>query len=107
MLFRSDAGSAKLLAGLGFEALATTSAGFAFSLGRPDGHAALTCEETLENARSIVEATALPVSADLENGFGCHGLPPLSGSRWSLARCSLCVARSRPMRADPVSMELW
>jgi 2-methylisocitrate lyase-like PEP mutase family enzyme len=65
-----DAGSAKLLAALGFEALATTSAGLAFSLGRPDAEGAITREETLANARAIVEATSLPVSADLENGFG-------------------------------------
>ncbi|WP_166360025.1 isocitrate lyase/PEP mutase family protein [Pseudomonas akapageensis] len=64
-----DAGSAKLLASLGFEALATTSAGLAFSLGRPDGEGAISREETLINARSIVDATALPVAADLENGF--------------------------------------
>ncbi|MEG1040794.1 MAG: isocitrate lyase/phosphoenolpyruvate mutase family protein [Pseudomonas sp.] len=64
-----DAGSAKLLASLGFEALATTSAGLAFSLGRPDAEGALTLDETLANARSIVDATALPVAADLENGF--------------------------------------
>jgi len=64
-----DAGSAKLLASLGFSALATTSAGLAFSLGRPDGEGALDLEQTLANARSIVEATPLPVSADLENGF--------------------------------------
>jgi 2-methylisocitrate lyase-like PEP mutase family enzyme len=63
-----DIGSAKILAGLGFEALATTSAGFAFSLGRRDG--ALTRDETLAHARTIVDATPLPVSADLENGFG-------------------------------------
>jgi 2-methylisocitrate lyase-like PEP mutase family enzyme len=65
-----DAGSAKLLAALGYEALATTSAGFAFALGRPDGAAAIDRDETLANARAIVEATPLPVSADLENGFG-------------------------------------
>ena len=64
-----DAGSAKLLASLGFEALATTSAGLAFSLGRPDAEGAMTLEETLVNVRAIVEATALPVAADLENGF--------------------------------------
>ena len=63
-----DAGSAKLLASLGFEALATTSAGFAFSLGKSDG--AVNREETLGHVRVIVEATSLPVSADLENGFG-------------------------------------
>lgn len=65
-----DAGSARLLASLGFEALATTSAGLAFSLGRPDAEGALTLEETLDNARAIVDATPLPVAADLENGFG-------------------------------------
>lgn len=64
-----DAGSAKLLAALGFEALATTSAGLAFSMGRPDGEGALSRTDTLENARAIVEATPLPVAADLENGF--------------------------------------
>ncbi len=65
-----DAGSARILTALGFEALATTSAGFAFSVGRRDSSAALSREETLANARAIVEATGLPVSADLEGGFG-------------------------------------
>lgn len=63
-----DAGTAKILTHLGFEALATTSAGLAFALGRNDGAASR--EETLANARAIVQATHLPVSADLENGFG-------------------------------------
>jgi 2-methylisocitrate lyase-like PEP mutase family enzyme len=63
-----DAGTARLLAGLGFEALATTSAGLAFALGRRDG--AVGREAVLENARDIVAATELPVSADLENGYG-------------------------------------
>ncbi|WP_070096592.1 oxaloacetate decarboxylase [Pseudomonas sp. NBRC 111139] len=65
-----DAGSAKLLASLGFEALATTSAGLAFSLGRPDAEGALSLDDTLDSAGEIVDATALPVAADLENGFG-------------------------------------
>ena len=65
-----DAGSAKILALLGFEALATTSAGFAFSVGKPDAEGALNRADTLANARAIVDATTLPVSADLENGFG-------------------------------------
>ncbi len=65
-----DAGSAKMLASVGFEALATTSAGLAFSLGKPDGEQVVTREEALENARSIVAATSLPVAADLENGYG-------------------------------------
>ncbi|ROM75860.1 2-methylisocitrate lyase [Pseudomonas brassicacearum] len=62
-----DAGSAKMLATLGFEALATTSAGHAFSLARPDGGLGL--EATLANVRAIVAATDLPVAVDLENGF--------------------------------------
>lgn len=63
-----DAGSARLLAGLGFEAFATSSAAAAGVLGRRDGR--MTREESLANARIIVEATDLPVAADLENGFG-------------------------------------
>jgi len=65
-----DAGSARILAALGFEALATTSAGFAFSIGQRDSFAGLTREQVLDNARQIIEATELPVSADLEEGFG-------------------------------------
>jgi 2-methylisocitrate lyase-like PEP mutase family enzyme len=65
-----DAGSAKMLAALGFEALATTSAGLAFSLGKPDAEGVVDRDETLANVRVIVAATPLPVSADLENGFG-------------------------------------
>jgi 2-methylisocitrate lyase-like PEP mutase family enzyme len=63
-----DSGTARLLAHLGFEALATTSAGYAFSVGQPDG--TIGREETLAHAAAIVSATELPVSADLENGFG-------------------------------------
>lgn len=63
-----DIGSAKLLAGSGFEALATSSAASAAALGKRDN--GLTRNEALEHARSIVDATDLPVSADLEGGFG-------------------------------------
>jgi len=63
-----DIGTARLLAYLGFEALATTSAGYAFSVGQPD--ATVGREETLTHVAAIVSATDLPVSADLENGFG-------------------------------------
>jgi 2-methylisocitrate lyase-like PEP mutase family enzyme len=63
-----DLGSARLLASLGFEALATTSSGFAASLGRNDG--SVSREEALVHAAVIVAATDLPVSADLENAFG-------------------------------------
>ena len=65
-----DAGSARMLTALGFEALATTSAGLAFSLGRRDGQGLVTREEALAHIREIVGASDLPVSADLENGFG-------------------------------------
>jgi 2-methylisocitrate lyase-like PEP mutase family enzyme len=64
-----DAGTARILSALGFEALATTSAGLAFSIGRQDSAASLTRDEVLQNARAIVEATDLPVNADLENCF--------------------------------------
>ncbi|WP_173934671.1 isocitrate lyase/phosphoenolpyruvate mutase family protein [Chelativorans sp. Marseille-P2723] len=64
----SDIGMAKLLASLGFKALATTSAGFAFSRGLPDGGVGF--EEMIAHCREIVAATPLPVSADLEHGKG-------------------------------------
>jgi 2-methylisocitrate lyase-like PEP mutase family enzyme len=63
-----DAGSARVLAALGFPALATTSSGFAFTLGRVDG--TVTLEEMAEHARAVDRATELPVSVDLENGYG-------------------------------------
>ena len=65
-----DAGTARILASLGFEALTTTSAGLAFTLGRPDGAGLISRDETLANAKAIADATDLPVAADLENGFG-------------------------------------
>jgi 2-methylisocitrate lyase-like PEP mutase family enzyme len=63
-----DAGTARLLAHLGFEALATTSAGYAFSAGKPDH--GVTRDEMLEHVASIASDTDLPVSGDLENGYG-------------------------------------
>lgn len=86
-----DVGSARILASLGFQALATSSAGFANSLGRPDG--GVTRGQALEHARQIAAATPLPVSADLENGFGDS--PELvaetvvMASRTGLAGCSI------------------
>lgn len=65
-----DVGTARLLAHLGFEALATTSAGFAFSIGRRDN--AVGRDLMLAHVDAIAAATDLPVSADLENGFGDH-----------------------------------
>jgi len=63
-----DVGSALYLQGMGFKALATSSAGFAWSVGRADG--ALTREGVLAHLRELVQATSLPVNADFENGFG-------------------------------------
>lgn len=64
-----DAGTAKLLASLGFEALATTSLGMSNALGRIDGEGSVSRAELLENCRVIAQATDLPVNADLENGY--------------------------------------
>lgn len=95
-----DIGTARILAGLGFEALATTSAGCAFGLGRPDG--AITRDEALAHARSIVEATPLPVSADLENGYddAPDGVALTIGlaAEAGLAGCSIEDASGRPER---------
>jgi len=63
-----DSGSARMLAALGFRALATTSSGFAFTLGRMDGSATL--DEVIEHTATLDRATELPVSVDLENGYG-------------------------------------
>ena len=64
-----DVGSARLMAALGAQAIGTTSAGFAFTLGLPDG-ARITRDQALEHAADLAAATPLPVSADLENGYG-------------------------------------
>jgi 2-methylisocitrate lyase-like PEP mutase family enzyme len=63
-----DAGSARILEALGFRALATTSSGFAFTLGRRDG--AATLDEVVEHTAKLDRATTLPLSVDLENGYG-------------------------------------
>lgn len=86
-----DAGTARILASMGFEALATTSAGFAFSLGAPDG--AVNREQTLAHCRDMVAATDLPVSADLEKGFGdspeSAAETVLAAAETGLAGCSI------------------
>ncbi len=64
-----DAGTARLLESLGFEALATTSLGMSNALGRVDGDGSVSRAELLENCRAIAGATSLPVNADLENGY--------------------------------------
>jgi 2-methylisocitrate lyase-like PEP mutase family enzyme len=65
-----DAGSARVLEALGFEALATTSSGFAFTLGRLDGH--VTLDEVVAHVAAVDRSTGLPVSVDLEHGYGAE-----------------------------------
>ena len=65
-----DAGSARVLEALGFEALATTSSGFAFTLGRRDGDVSL--DEVLTHTKLLAEMTSVPLSVDLENGYGAE-----------------------------------
>jgi 2-methylisocitrate lyase-like PEP mutase family enzyme len=97
-----DQGSARLLAWLGFEALATTSSGFAATLGRLDG--SVTRDEALAHAAAIVGATDLPVSADLENGFAHDPDGVATTVRLALeaglAGCSVEDATGRP--DDPI-----
>jgi 2-methylisocitrate lyase-like PEP mutase family enzyme len=92
------AGTARILAGQGFEALATTSAGCAFALGRPDG--AISRDEALAHAAAIVAATDLPVSADLENGYADApdgvALTVRLAAEAGLAGCSIEDASGRP-----------
>lgn len=96
-----DIGSARLLASMGFRALATTSGGFAASLGRLDGN--VTRDEALSHATAIVGATELPVSADLEDGFADDpsGIATtIAGARAAgLAGCSIEDYQSHP-RSD-------
>jgi 2-methylisocitrate lyase-like PEP mutase family enzyme len=93
-----DIGSARVLAGLGFQALATTSGGMANSLGRRDGE--VSRKEALRHAREIVDATPLPVSADLENGFGDDpdtvAKTVKKAAKVGLVGCSIEDATKRP-----------
>jgi 2-methylisocitrate lyase-like PEP mutase family enzyme len=97
-----DVGSARLLAHLGFEALATTSVGFAFSIGRQDH--GVTRDEAIDHAAAIVAATDLPVSADLENGFGDDpetvAMTIEMAAAAGLAGCSIEDSTNRP--DDPI-----
>jgi 2-methylisocitrate lyase-like PEP mutase family enzyme len=99
-----DIGTARVLAGLGYEALATTSGGLAFSLGRRDGEMAVTREQALEHAATIAAATPLPVSGDLENGFGHDPESVAETIRGAavagLAGCSIEDSTSAP--GDPI-----
>jgi 2-methylisocitrate lyase-like PEP mutase family enzyme len=81
-----DAGSARVLAGLGFQALATTSSAFAFTLGRSDGE--VTLDELAAHVSTIAAAADLPVSVDLENGYG----PAPADAATAIARAAVAGA---------------
>ena len=81
-----DAGSARVLAGLGFKALATTSSAFAFTLGRGDGE--VTLDELAAHVMQVAAATDLPVSVDLENGYG----PAPADAATAIARAAVAGA---------------
>jgi len=107
-----DVGSAKLLASLGFPALATTSSGYAATLGRLDY--SVSREEALAHAAALVEATQVPVSADFEDGFAA-GLAGCSVEDWSAAEERLyglevaaerVAAAAEAAHAGPVSLVL-
>jgi 2-methylisocitrate lyase-like PEP mutase family enzyme len=95
-----DIGTSKLLASFGFEALATTSAGYAFSRGRPDGDVGF--EEMIHHCRDLAHATGLPVSADLEEGKGdspeSSGETVFAAEAAGLAGCSLEDHTGEPER---------
>jgi 2-methylisocitrate lyase-like PEP mutase family enzyme len=95
-----DAGSARILSEMDFKAIATTSAGLAFMLGRRDGRAALSRSDAIANAKDIIAATSLPVSADLEDGYG-----PVPGDCAETVRLAieagLCGCTIEDTTADP------
>jgi 2-methylisocitrate lyase-like PEP mutase family enzyme len=97
-----DIGTARILAAMGFPALATTSAGMAFALGLPEGR--VSKEQTLAHCRDIVRATDLPVSADLEKGFGdtpeSVAETVRAAAQIGLAGCSIEDHTNR--KADPI-----
>jgi 2-methylisocitrate lyase-like PEP mutase family enzyme len=97
-----DQGSARLLAWLGFEALATTSSGFAATLGRLDG--SVTREEAVAHAAAIATATELPVSADLEHGFADDpaGVADTVGVALEAGLAGCSVEDSTGRRDDPI-----
>ena len=97
-----DAGSARILASLDFPAIATTSAGLAFMLGRRDGEASVSRAEALANAADILTATDLPVSADLEDGYGAEPEQCAATVRLA-AESGLCGCTIEDTTADPAS----
>ena len=106
-----DAGSARILQHLGFEALATTSSGYAYSTGRMDY--GITRDDAIAHAKILVDATDIPVSADLENGFGDDPDTVAETVRMAagvgLAGCSIEDSTQRdadPILPEPGGLEL-
>ncbi len=102
-----DAGTAKVLAGLGAQALATSSAAHAYVLGRPDG-GTLSRDEALAHAAEIVAATELPVQGDFENGFGddaetCAETVRLAAE---VGLAGICIEDTAFPATDPYAFEL-
>jgi 2-methylisocitrate lyase-like PEP mutase family enzyme len=99
-----DVGTARVLAGLGYKALATTSGGLAFVLGRRDGEGAVSRSEALEHSAMIAAATDLPVNGDLENGFGhdpeCVAETIRGAAAAGLVGCS--IEDSRSSEGEPI-----
>jgi|SRR5882672_5269233 len=97
-----DIGSARFLQGLGFKALATTSAGFAWSMARPDG--AITRDMALEHLREIVAATDVPINADFENGFAADAAGVAESVRLAVATgvAGLSIEDSTGNAASPL-----
>ena len=100
-----DAGSARILAGVGFAALATSSGAAAGMLGRRDGM--ITREESLVHARTVAEATDLPVSADLEKGFGDPPMRPHRRLRWPANRPGRRLDRGCHRRSAEAAVRSW
>ncbi len=95
-----DAGSAAILTHAGFKAIATTSAGLAFMLGRADGKGLVTRQDALANAADVVQATPLPVSADLEDGYGPDPEAVAATVRMA-AEAGLCGCTIEDTTGDP------
>ena len=96
-----DAGTARILTALGSSALSTTSAGLAFALGKRDGAGVVTREEAFANARAIVDATPLPVAADLENGYGHSPEEAAETIRLAAESCGLVGGSIEDATGDP------
>ena len=97
-----DAGSARILAQQGFQAIATTSAGLAFMLGRRDGVAAVSRAEAIANASDIAAASDLPVSADLEDGYG-QAPEECAATVQAAVTAGLCGCTIEDTTADPAA----